>query len=236
MESFDPEPKFTSESFDKVLDCHGQINYNVGKIIIIDDALNTLQCQELIELIETTNENIYTKWSKKSRKKFARNMTVNIPLIEQCVSKLQWKYHNINTCWRFVKCPNESKLTLHVDSRYVKSVREVSHFTIMIYLNDNVDGELFFPNEKLTVLPKAGRVVIFDQDLLHQGLTNTTEKYFMRSEAMFINENVVETKEDQEAMDYYQNAIELYYSNPIKSLEMEQKAFELSPALKDLIF
>jgi hypothetical protein len=104
----------------------------------------------------------------------------------------------------------------------------------MIYLQDS-DGDLKF-NNNLQVTPKCGRVVIFNQSLLHEGLENRNHiKYFIRSELMFTRNLSIETKNDKIAMELYNEAKEYNDSDSNKSKLLEEKAFQLSNLLERMI-
>lgn len=105
----------------------------------------------------------------------------------------------------------------------------------MIYLSDNVDGEILFDNNNISFLPKHGRVLIFDQSLFHEGLKNSSNKYFIRSEFMYYRELPVENENDITAMQLYNEAKISYKINPKQSKELESKAFQLSSLLEDTI-
>ncbi|KAL0488435.1 actin [Acrasis kona] len=90
-----------------------------------------------------------------------------------------------------------------MDNHVIKNDDERSIFTVIIYLNDDYTGggtafydrstdcQLPFINQSqqgssVVVTPKAGNVLIFNHDVLHEGLEVTQGiKYIMRCEIMF---------------------------------------------------
>lgn len=78
-------------------------------------------------------------------------------------------------------------------------------------------------------------MVIFHQDLLHEGITNNLDKYFIRSEVMFDRVKPIQTETDKNAFSLYKKAYNCYYTNPLKSKELETKAFEMSPELERVV-
>ena len=65
-----------------------------------------------------------------------------------------------------------SAMTAHIDGySYVKDGENevIPKFTILLYMNDDYEGgEIHFLNENIKIKPKAGSVVIFPSNLLHE--------------------------------------------------------------------
>ena len=159
-------------------------------------------------------------------------------LLEHCLNTSYWSSPSINECWRFVRCEPGASLGLHFDGKYVPNVDYCSIFTIMVYLSDNEDGALKFSGEEnASFLPREGRVVIFDQKLLHEGCTNSKMKYYARSEIMYSRSSKIETSDDAEAASLYREACRLHSADPTSSRAklLEEKSFTLSPLLEKLI-
>jgi hypothetical protein len=90
-----------------------------------------------------------------------------------------------------------------MDNCVVKSNNERSIFTIILYLNDDftggetvfhnrpTDGTLPYVDQEIsrigeTIVPKTGQVLIFNHDVLHEGLEVLQgTKYIIRGEIMF---------------------------------------------------
>ena len=155
------------------------------------------------------------------------------------LQKNEWDLTHINPCWRFVRSSTGSDASPHLDANYVQSIRLKSVYTVLIYLTDHMDGQLVFTNNNMpSVAPRIGRMVIFDQSLVHQALLHTETKYLIRSEIMASRSSVlaIETEADKQAMQLYKKAIECFYSDPVLSLQRETSAFELSPELENIIY
>ena len=120
----------------------------------------------------------------------------------------------------------------------------------MIYLSDHSnsnrnrnrnsnDGHLIIKDHtnhtNHIIEPKEGRLVIFNQDLLHLAEKTTTYKYFIRTEIMCKRKFPIETEQDQRAIHFFNMATAHFYIDPQLSLEYEQKAFELSKTLQEMI-
>jgi len=85
--------------------------------------------------------------------------------------------------------PNQ-KFNFHKDGVKVVDVLE-SHFTVLIYLNDNDDGgETVFRQSGLSVAPEEGKLLIFKHDLWHSGVRlGSGLKYVLRTDLLFKNKN-----------------------------------------------
>jgi hypothetical protein len=146
-----------------------------------------------------------------------------------------WVKPEINSDWRFVKCDSKAPMSRHFDGVLVKSVDHKSIYTLMIYLSDNNDGGTRFINENITVLPKKGRVCIFNQNLIHEGLSNSKEKYLMRSEILYHREHKIETEDDRKALTLFEEAKKIFIIDIKKASELEKEAYKLSPNLENAI-
>lgn len=226
MLSFDFEPKETVDTISTLPFEIGnpKIIYSDKNIIIIDDFVK--KCKHVCDWIDSEKENIYLEWSK-YKHKFAKQWESNM------FERISPSNTEINPCWRFVRLASGQHLSPHIDARYVQSVDRYSIYTIIIYLN-TTDGDLEIDGRRIQT--KAGRIVIFNQDLVHQGMPHTGNKYFMRSEFMYIRTPKIETQADKEAIRLLREARNQYYKNPSISAELENQAFQLSPEIEKLLF
>ncbi len=256
MSTFDPELKESSNfiNINFTNNINPQVYYNDSNMLVIDNIFSDEEIEQLIEIMDNNikinnNKNRGSMnincddLSKIIKQRCNNNMPDNI--YKYCYlldtnnhnnNQMYWVNPNINPSWRLVKCNPNSYLTKHYDGVYVKSVDLKSIYSVLIYLNDT-DGDTTFENINIT--PKKGRLVIFDQELLHEGLVNTKLKYFIRSEIMYERLRKVETDADKNAIEIYKlaalsndNANELSLA---LSLDLEKKAFEISPLLEHLI-
>ncbi len=239
-------------------------------ILVLDNVLTSNECQELTEIFHDSSTNI--RQGNYNRKKLIINCEELSQLFLHRVSsylshsltsyggtnchlsnslddpKYCWLLDVINPAWRLVKGDLNSKLPLHFDGSYVKSVDYRSIYTVIVYLADS-DGDTRFYHQLphsnnansngkkyFDVTPKQGRFVIFHQSIEHEGLINTNDyKYFMRSELMYRRQEPLEQDSDREAMIKYQKAKECFFTNANESERLEIQAFQLSPTLEDLI-
>lgn len=109
----------------------------------------------------------------------------------------------INPRFRFTCYLPEQEFAKHADPFWVHppghpKAGVVSRATVLLYLNDVPDeyggGTAFVGEHRVVCQPRGGSVLIFSQDLLHEGSIVTGGlKYFARTELMF--------REDTEAKD-----------------------------------
>jgi hypothetical protein len=124
-------------------------------------------------------------------------------------NSVNWNPNNsqINKCFRFNKYTDSEGVKYHRDAQYCESKFVKSNYTLVLYLNnDYVGGEIKFkiPNvkidhcghtikeelnllqscdsKKITISPRRGTLVIFDQRLLHKTSNVKGTKYILRSE------------------------------------------------------
>ncbi|CAL8126452.1 unnamed protein product [Orchesella dallaii] len=108
------------------------------------------------------------------------------------------KVVGLNERFRFLKYNSNQFFAPHCDGCYTQPLNklETSLITIQMYLNDNFDGgETTFmhprPNKsgekiRIPVRPKTGMVLIFTQDLFHEGsVVKSGYKYTVRTDIMY---------------------------------------------------
>lgn len=258
MNTFDPENKVSVMEHEINIQFEENIRpieifYNQEKIIILDNILTENECvsiKNIIDSVQSINlrNKLCLKFSKLSNiivSRCYKYIPINPYFQDEYLQSKKhkyehhnndqyWQFNDINHNWRLVKCNIGSKLSKHFDGVYVKSVDHKSIYTIMIYLNDS-DGNFKFNN--IEIEPKIGRVVIFNQQLLHEGLENLIQvKYFIRSEIMYLRETSIETPNDKKAIELYNQAIELHKQGDLtQASNLESKAFELSPMLERIV-
>lgn len=106
-------------------------------------------------------------------RKFDSNLSTD------CRLDKDYYFLGINPYLRLVKYNHNSKLVPHYDGHYVFSNKNIQTImTCLIYLNDCSTGATTFlsdkqkfPNQKdgelLHIKPKAGKILLFDQNILH---------------------------------------------------------------------
>jgi hypothetical protein len=114
----------------------------------------------------------------------------------------EWKGNAVagfNERLRFLRYSPGDYFDQHYDGCYVRpDGSQRSFLTVMLYLNDGgeemVGGHTTFLNVKkgkgplgpVSVMPKPGRVLIFQHDIMHEGsLVSSGHKYSMRTDIMY---------------------------------------------------
>lgn len=104
-----------------------------------------------------------------------------------------WRAAGLNERLRFYRYEPGQFFDWHSDGTFWRSQHEESHFTFMIYLNDDCEGgETAFrevpdqPDQYLIVVPKAGMALMFRHKLWHRGNEVLRgRKYVLRTDVMY---------------------------------------------------
>lgn len=171
-----------------------------------------------------------------------------------------WKAYNLNLDFLFAKYPQGGSFAPHTDGRTIHDFNSRSFYSVIIFLNSIDDGfgggTKFYHKEALTklirsesgnqwtadhalltaeVLPREGRMLIFDQDLVHEGVPplGCNQKYIIRSDIMCRRSPAVcDSQIDKEAYKIFRLAEDLAEEGKIdESLPLFRKAFKLSKNL-----
>ena len=104
-----------------------------------------------------------------------------------------WHASGLNERLRFYRYDVGQQFDWHCDGNFWRSQQEESHFTFMVYLNEDFEGgeTAFralpeFPSEDLVVEPKTGMALLFHHPVCHQGAPVLSgRKYVLRSDVMY---------------------------------------------------
>ncbi|KAL5486937.1 hypothetical protein EMCRGX_G019478 [Ephydatia muelleri] len=138
-----------------------------------------------------------------------------------------WRPSRLNECCKFGKYKCGGHFSPHLDGPWVPNEEESSIFTVVIYLNNDLEGgATSFLSEGgkviCSVSPKAGTAVIFNHDTLHEGQPVTQgTKYIIRTEIMFRR---VDTEMLPNPTSYQEN------ENYLKTVALYTKSWELEQA------
>jgi hypothetical protein len=130
-----------------------------------------------------------------------------LPKTLEASSGSVWNLSNLNGRMRILRYGSGHFFAEHRDGSYSANMNERSFLTVMIYLNDGgndfVGGctNLIAPPKRdrmhrmlSEVVPRNGRVLVFDHDLLHEGgrLFSGT-KYAIRTDVMYTRDDPIAT-------------------------------------------
>lgn len=175
-----------------------------------------------------------------------------------------WKAVNLNSDFLFAKYPSGGSFAPHTDGRTIHNFNYRSFYSVIIFLNSIDDGfgggTKFYKKEAVEslerseidnqwtanqslrtaeVLPKEGRMLIFDQDLVHEGVSplECNQKYIIRSDIMYQRSPAVcDSEIDREAYKCFRMAEDLAEQGNIEeSLPLFRRAFKLSKALATMM-
>jgi predicted 2-oxoglutarate/Fe(II)-dependent dioxygenase YbiX len=106
-----------------------------------------------------------------------------------------WRAVGLNERLRFYRYEVGQMFNWHYDGAFSRDSSEESHFTFMVYLNDDFEGgETVFargarqmpPNPTLRVKPRKGQALLFHHPILHKGDTvSRGRKYVLRTDVMY---------------------------------------------------
>ena len=104
----------------------------------------------------------------------------------------------MNERLRFLRYDPGERFAPHNDGCYVRPDKsELSFITVQLYLNEGFQGGSttflsWNEEDRLEVVPKIGRVLVFEHRILHEGSPLVKgRKYAVRTDAMYINNNVI---------------------------------------------
>lgn len=176
----------------------------------------------------------------------------------------EWRYSGVNHDCLFSRYPSGGSFAPHTDGSAVHGFDDRSFFSVILFLNTlpktSGGGTRFYKNTQalhaltlsspdeidsvLTsdaslieheVFPVAGRLLIFRQHLVHEGVPphKPHRKYIMRSDLMFTRTpGVLQSEADVEAYRIYQEAEQLSELGQVaESIVLFRRALRMSPTL-----
>jgi Rps23 Pro-64 3,4-dihydroxylase Tpa1-like proline 4-hydroxylase len=160
----------------------------------------------------------------------------------------KWKIDNLNDTFRLCKYNPSNYFKKHYDEGFHPNpTSHRSLKTCMLYLNDDFEGgetvfyleslkNIFNLDELFTTIslkPTIGMCLIFNQNILHEGLTvNTGLKYFIRTDILYIktksyvDENLTDAQRN--ALEYYEQGVEFERNDKHEmAISMYKKAHKI---------
>jgi hypothetical protein len=174
-----------------------------------------------------------------------------------------WLAVDTNSDLLFAKYPSGGHFAPHTDGCAIQAFNIRSWYSIIVFLNDIPEGmgggTRFYERSAVGALstdqygrwtcdaslmttevqPKAGRMLIFDQSLVHEGVPPSLPhtKYIIRSDLMFHRSpEILNTPDDIAAYRIYREGENLAEAGKyLESIVKMKEALRLSPALKDIL-
>jgi hypothetical protein len=182
--------------------------------VVLEDVLTSTECQAIIERTEATGfapallnvgggKEIYAPDTRNSDRVIIDDGLFAGRLFDRIKQGLPWTQvmlgdrakfvaTGLNERMRVLRYGPGNDFKMHRDGSYRRpDGSEISFWTVMIYLNGGYSGgsTLFYSDDGLTstpVIPKAGMVLVFDHELLHEGQkVQQGTKYAIRTDVMF---------------------------------------------------
>jgi hypothetical protein len=137
------------------------------------DLLTPTECSNIIHILQTLQTeftSIYTFQNPELSTLLKDRLEIKMP-------------YYISTAWTGMIYKPGDSLGPHIDG-HRKEKNGRSEYSILVYLNDDfLDGYTYIKDRY--IIPKMGKVVIFDQDTMHEGCrVNDGIKYIMRGDIM----------------------------------------------------
>ena len=165
----------------------------------LDNVLSGAECEEMIK------ETVFGRRFRGGGRNFDRNnqrciidSQERVDLIWERIKNYipqTWKSHpvvGLNERMRFLKYSPGEYFKPHLDGSYERpDGKEISFITIQLYLNEGFEGgNTTFVSDgtsnNLGVVPKIGRILVFQHDILHEGsMLVKGAKYTMRTDVMY---------------------------------------------------
>jgi predicted 2-oxoglutarate/Fe(II)-dependent dioxygenase YbiX len=107
------------------------------------------------------------------------------PLVPARIDR--WEAVGLSERFKFYRYDPGQKFAAHMDGRVVREPDQVSRVTFMVYLNGGIEGgETVFVPLNLRVAPEAGKALLFEHRILHEGATVISgQKYVLRTDVMY---------------------------------------------------
>jgi prolyl 4-hydroxylase len=100
-----------------------------------------------------------------------------------------WRALGLNERLRYYRYEPGQYFKWHGDGAFIRSERERSLFTLMVYLNDDFDGGSTDFWDGISVTPQRGMALVFEHSLVHQGAPVVSgRKYVLRSDVMYLHQ------------------------------------------------
>lgn len=161
----------------------------------VDDVYTAAECATFVALVESssptlaTNNPLYRDQDRVIRDDpaLATDLFVRLrPHLPERMGTLQLA--RLNDRLRFYRYRPGQRFEPHMDHWYRPSDDEITLHTVLVYFNDDFEGGETAFQEQLdaVVVPKPGRVALFQHKLRHEGrpvLRGT--KYAMRSDVIY---------------------------------------------------
>jgi hypothetical protein len=161
----------------------------------VDDVYTPEECRRFIQRIESAKPELATSnpLYRDQDRVIVDDPDLTADLFQRLRSHLPAKMGDLtlvglNDRLRMYRYQPGQKFAPHMDHWYRPDDAHVTLHTVLVYFNDNFSGgeTRFMEQLDATVLPKPGRVAIFQHKLRHEGCEVTSgTKYAMRTDVIY---------------------------------------------------
>lgn len=187
--------------------------FNKNKLaFIVDGVFSKEECDEMIKMTEKEGYSKAMVNVGGGRQKLMPEVRNNYRCIVDSFEKSaeiwdrikhlipeQWKGRKVlglNERLRFLRYDPGQEFKPHFDGSYARDNGEISYLTVQLYLNEGFKGgattflenhgRCDFGDNDVDCVPKIGRVLVFQHDILHSGSKlKKGRKYCLRTDVMF---------------------------------------------------
>lgn len=184
-------------------DIRFEIDHDQPYIQEVDDAFSKEECDELIARIESLKPEVATVNTASGVavdtdvrnnhrvifEDFELAERVHQRVLEDAPAEINgMKLLGANERFRCYKYLPGMQFKPHADGAFVRDENEMSAYSVLIYLNGECEGgeTTFLTQPKVAVSPEAGKILLFQHPILHEGsLVTEGVKYVARTDLMY---------------------------------------------------
>ncbi len=162
---------------------------------VVDDIYSVEECRKFIQFIErsspklATNNPLYRNQDRVIIDDFNKSQELFKRLRSHLPEKMgQLILIGLNERLRFYRYQVGQSFSPHMDHWYRPNDHQITLHTVLVYFNDDFEGGETIFQEQLDqiVVPKPGRVAIFQHKIRHEGSeVRKGIKYAMRTEVIY---------------------------------------------------
>ncbi len=181
---------------------HG-LDSNQPYIIKIHDLLSPEECAELIALIESLAPDVATintlagtrvdRDVRNNDRVIFDDTGLAETLLERAAERAPREIHGMslsgaNERFRCYRYQPGMRFAPHSDGAFVRDENEQSHYTFLVYLNDEFEGghTTFLTDPEVSIQPQTGMGLLFQHPIIHEGgVVTSGVKYVARTDLMY---------------------------------------------------
>jgi hypothetical protein len=208
------------------------LSYKDENIVVIDNFYQPFESENCIDKI---NNMPFTSYYNMKHRGYCNDSSladIILSTVAHLININGWTPSSVNPNFRFIKGDKGYYMSSHFDESKLISINRKSFYSVLLYLNDDIAGDILFNDKNIQFKPKAGRLIVFNQKLRHQSEPSNNQKYFIHSEIIFDRINHIINQNDHNAFDIFKAAQELPYEQ--KNIQ-EDIAFNISIELENMV-